>query len=153
VGLESKEVHMKPAYEGNRFEALKVQYETQASLLRYLTDVDLRIFTGYISMQIVFGGWLSQSHTRNLAVGLGLSIIDFTLSGVAAWLLHNNLRRRKEVAATVWNLNKALGYREEDIYLEGEPLNTPSEFRPWWWGYFAGIAAGWVGVLAIIWGG
>ncbi len=141
---------IQPAYQGHEFEALKLRYEDHVELLRTLTALDLQIFTGYITVQVVLGGWLTQYPVRDILLKIGLVLIDLTLSGVAGWLLYNNYKRRTEVVGTIKNLNDALGFTKPDIYLQGKAINAPTTFRPWVYGYLVGVVAGAVGVGLII---
>ena len=148
----NRKARVSPVYEGHEFEALKLQYETQTSLLRTLTDIDLRIFTGYITVQLLLGGWLTQYLLCSLWLRIGILVIDLTLCGIAAWLLNNNYMRRREVSATVRNLNEALGYTDPDIYLQGKALNAATVFRPWVHGYRVGIITAAIAIIVIIFG-
>ena len=139
-----------PAYKGHEFEVLKLQFETQTSLLRNLTDIDLRIFTGYITLQLILGSWLSENPLQNLWLMIGILVLNLTLTSIAFWLLSNSYKRRKEVAATIKNLNEALGLLESGIYLQDKAINTPTLFRPWVYGYHIGLIVGFIGIALII---
>ena len=139
-----------PAYKNHEFEVLKLQFETQTSLLRNLTDIDLRIFTGYITLQLILGGWLSENPLQNLWLMIGILILNFTLTAIAFWLLRNSYKRRKEVAATIQNLNEALGLLTPGIYLRDKAINTHTMFRPWVYGYHIGLIIGFFGIALII---
>ena len=139
-----------PAYKTHEFEVLKLQFETQTSLLRNLTDIDLRIFTGYITLQLILGGWLSENPLQNLWLMIGILILNFTLTSIAFWLLGNSYKRRREVATTIQNLNEALGLLTSGIYLKNKAINTPTLFRPWVYGYQIGLIIGFFGIALII---
>ena len=141
---------VQPVYQGHEFEALKLRYEDQVTLLRTLTALDLQIFTGYITIQTVLGGWLTQYPVSSILLKIGLLFIDLTLSGVAGWLLYNDYKRRIEVVATIKNLNEALGYTKPNIYLQGKAINATTKFRPWVYGYIVGVVTGALGVSLII---
>lgn len=147
---KSESLKFIPAYKGHEFDALKLQFETQTLLLRTLTDIDLRIFTGYITVQLLLGGWLSRYSPQNLWLKMGIFVIDLTLTGIAYWLLNNNYMRRKEAATTVGNLNEALGFMEPGIYIQGKAVNAPTSFRPWVYGYRIGLLAGVIGIMFIL---
>ena len=80
-----------------KFEALKLSYTTQTELLHRLTQIDLRIFSGYISVQLIFGGWSAKNPINSLPAQFGILLINVALTIVACGLLHNNYLRRKEV--------------------------------------------------------
>ena len=141
---------IQPFYQGHEFEALKLRYEDQVELLRTMTTLDHQVFTGYMTIQLVLGGWLTQYPVGDTLLKLGLFFIDLTLSGVAGWFLYNNYRRRTEVVRTVKNLNDALGFTEPNIYLQDRAINAPTIFRPWVYGYLVGVVTGALGVSLII---
>ncbi|MCI0389513.1 MAG: hypothetical protein MOB07_12220 [Acidobacteria bacterium] len=139
-----------PVYKTHAFDALKANFESQVGLLRMMTQIDLQIFTGYITLQLALGGWLSTHTLKNWWLRIGMLLIDLGFSGIASKLLYNNYRRRKEVATTVANLNEALGFTEKGIYIEDKTINSPTVFRPWFWWYFVGIGICLLGILFII---
>ena len=145
---------MSKHYKNHEFEALRCRFENQTEQLYRMTLIDLRIFTGYITLQLALGAWTATHHAAigSLTVRVGLLIIDLALAVIAAALLYNNYRRRTEVVGTVKNCNKALGYEDEGVYLEGSPLNAHTKFRPWAGWYFAGIVAGFTGVAMVLFG-
>lgn len=139
-------------YVTHEFEALKARSENQTELLHRMTLIDLRVFTGFITLQLALGAWIATHHAdmSSLTVRVGLLVIDLSLAVIATALLYNNFKRRKEVVGTVKNCNKALGYEESGVYLEGIPLNSKAVFRPWVGWYFAGIVAGFVGFVIVL---
>ncbi|EJS9609378.1 hypothetical protein BBM40_21510 [Vibrio parahaemolyticus] len=144
--------------EGNKYDALKLRFTDQVSLLVKITELDLKIFSGYITVQLALGAWLITKSSflpvdtcqRILSI-IGLLIIDTVLSGIAATLLYNNYMRRREIIATVKNLNSALGYNQRGVYIES-PINAETKFRPWWWSYLLGIFCGYVGIAVVLFG-
>ena len=144
--------HCGPIYKGNEFEALKLAYQAQTELLRYQTQIDLRILAGYFTAQFVFGGWLAGHRPHSLSATIGLLIIDVTMAFIAAWLLYHNFRRRREVSATVHNINDALGFTISGAYLPGKSIQEQAPFRTFIWIYLAlifitTIGIGFVGLL------
>ena len=128
---------------GHEFEALKCRFENQTEHLYRLTTIDLRAFSGHVSVQLALTAWLA-THQKDLAgeaARIGVMVVDLVLASVAGVLLYNNFRRRKEVAGTVRRCNEALGYETEGVYLEGRKLNHPTDFWPWGKVYFVGLAA------------
>ncbi len=90
-----------PSYIGHEFEALRVTYEQQVQNLRAMTDIDLQVFTGIMTVQLVLGGWDAEHPLGNFWLKFGFLTIDVTVVFVAAALLVNNYRRRKEVVETL----------------------------------------------------
>ena len=66
---------MNPAYEGNEFEALKVRYEDQVKLLRFMTQIDLRIFSGYMTLQLALAAWLAANPPSGIFATIGILIV------------------------------------------------------------------------------
>ncbi len=136
--------------ETQKFEALKLRYSDQVELLREMTRIDLKIFIGYLTLQLAFGGWLSTHIFDNIIIKIGLLLIDLSLAGITSKLLYNNFRRRKEVAQTVRNLNEALNFNRVSYYLPDLKINSTTIFRPWWYWLLIGIIIGFLGVVLII---
>lgn len=141
---------MRP-YENNEFEAVKLRFESQTELLHRLTQIDLRVFSGFITLQLVLGAWLA-THGGDLIseLKLGLGVIDGGMAFVVYSLLHNNALRRNEVVENLENCKVSLGYNTPGVYLEGKALDTEMEFRPWKYYYYVGIAVSLVGVFLVL---
>lgn len=137
-------------FEGHEFDALKLRYEDQVELLRYLTQFDFRIFTAFFAVQLAMGGWLAAHPAPTQAVQCGLATIDVVLAALSVKLLHNQHCRRQEVQATIKNINTALGFNEIGIYLEGQALNPTYERRLWFKWYALGVVVATTGLLVIL---
>ena len=138
--------------DGNEFEALKLRFENQTELLYRMTLIDLRIFSGLITLQLAFGAWLANKDGIALSMlsKLGLLAIDASLTCVAMAMLYNNSKRRVEVKSTVINCAKALGYKEPGKYLDNEALDVSFVFRPWAGWYFLGVVTSFCGVILVL---
>jgi len=135
----------------NKFEALKIRFLDQVELLHRLTMIDLRIFSGFITLQLALGAWLTTQQNMLFTLKFGLGVIDFGLAFVAYALLRNNTLRRKEVVGTVVNCATALKYKEPGYYLDGEePLDSKSKLRLWKGYYNFGILITLVGIYLIL---
>jgi len=77
-----------------RLQSITVGFNNQVEYLRFLGNIDLRIFTGYIMLQIVLAGWLSKLQSATYVLKLGFLLIDLSLSIVATFLLVMNDKRR-----------------------------------------------------------
>jgi hypothetical protein len=120
--------------ENQKFESLKFHLEQQTQNLRNMTQIDLTIMSGYMTLQIALGGWLvrpAQGIAAPFGVRIGLSITDLALAIVATWLLLNSRLRRGEVIQTIHNLNEALGYDEVGFYLPDRKINADTKTRFW----------------------
>ena len=142
---------MKKIYEGNEFEAVKLRFENQTEQLYRMTMIDLRIFTGFITLQIALGAWLATKGAGlSSELKIGLAIIDIGLTYVACALLRNNALRRKEVAAIVNNCAEALGYKTPGAFLDSGPLDIKMKLRLWKNYYYFGIFLSLVGILIVL---
>jgi hypothetical protein len=152
TSLTTQEAIMEPTYKGHEFEALKLEYETQIQLLRFLTNLDLRIIAGYITIQLVLGSWLLENPVTERVQIRGLLLIDFVVAVLAAILVRNTYLRRKEVVEVIKNLNDALGYNTPGVYLEDRAIHVPTTFRPWRGIYWTAITLGFIGIVLIMYG-
>lgn len=137
-------------YEGHEFEAIKLRYEGQVDLLRVLTGIDLRIMTGFITVQLILGGWVSAYPPDGIGIKTGLLIIDLGVALFAGSLLRNQSLRRKEVIATIHNLSEALGYDRPGSYLPNRAINAPTTPRLWFGWYIFGITLSVLGFCAVL---
>lgn len=135
---------------GHEFEALKLRYEDQVALLRSLTEIDHRIFTAFFALQLALGGWLATQAAVAERVQWGLASIDFTLAALSVKLLFNNHCRRQEVAATISNLNEALGFNAIGSYLLDRALNPEYKRRYWFKWYVVGVVAAYFGLMLVL---
>jgi hypothetical protein len=153
-----------------KFDALKVKYDDQVALLRFLTTFDFQIFSGFLTIQLAFVSWWSthaikvaelrfslyhyQIHwlpwQTAIAVKAGLLIVDGLLGFVAARLLHTNKLRRTSVVGIVRNLNDALRFNEAGVYLVDKPINVAHVYRPWAYWYMFVIFTSYIGVILVM---
>jgi hypothetical protein len=135
-----------------KFEASMMRFKDQTELLRSLTAIDLRLFFGYITLQLVSGGWLLGHEDVQWFAKLGVSLVDFVLSLIASRLLHLNYMRRAEVVDTLRRIMSALQFDKCNVYLQDKTLDPETTFRPWRSWYQVGIWVAFLGVLVIMWG-
>jgi len=115
--------------------------------------IDLRLFIGYLTMQMLAGSWFIANidKVNSFIAKLGLILIDISLAVVALILLHRQKLRRKEVVNTIRNCNEALGYQDEGMYIEGKCIDDPEmKIRMWFSLYAIGIIASLLGFIIII---
>jgi len=142
--------------DNNKYDALKFRMTDQVGLLVKMSEIDLKIFIGYITLQLALGAWLvtkqdllPSSEEQRLISLVGLFILDIVLAGLAGKFLFNNYKRRSEVVETVKNLNEALGYNKPGVYID-KAINSNTHFRPWWYWYLVGIISGVIGIALIM---
>ena len=87
-----------PVYDdpANRLEILRMGYQNQLEYLRMMSDLDLKLFTGYITLQIVLGGWLAKSPVEGLSIKVGLMVIDLAMAFIGIVAFRVNQERRAE---------------------------------------------------------
>ena len=136
-----------------KFDALKMRYEDQVKLLRYMTTLDFRIFGGYITLQLLLGSWLSQHPPAALSGRIGIAAIDLALMVVATVFLNNDYKRRTEVVATLKNIAVALRFSEENAYITPGALNATMKFRAWRFWYLFGIIVAFGGIMFLLFSG
>jgi len=132
-----------------KFESIKYRHEDQSKLLQKMTDVDLKVFISFLTLQLALGGFITQ-FSLELVSKYGLFILDISLSLVCTILLLNNYKRRKEVVGTIKNCNNALGYDLKDAYIKDEKINSKTKFRPWFWWYIIAITLSIFGILVVL---
>ncbi len=143
-------------HKGNEIEVLLTNLNNHVEHIRYLTQVDLRIFGGYIALQLAFAGWLIKNPVQGVSLMVGLIVIDVTISIIAATVLYFNYKRREEIVNTLENINQALGLNVEGAYIEGITINAKNivfaqkGFNPWLWLYLVGIGSINIGVILVL---
>jgi hypothetical protein len=140
-------------YRGHEFEALKMRYEDQVTLLRSITQLDAQLFTGYITLQLALGAWLSSHPITKLGMQIGLLLIDLVLCFITSKFLFSSHKRRLEIVITIKNICEALGFTEKGIYIEDKAINPQTRLRAWGYWYIAGAWVTAVGIILIIFGG
>ena len=154
VRPKHKETELKKAYEGNEFEALRIRYEDQLNHLRILTSYDLRIFSGFLTLQLVLGGWFAKSPITSVWSQLGIFAMDANLLAIAIGLLYSQYKRRLEVISIVQNISEALGFNESGAYLPDRAINVVGEnVRPWHRWYIMGVVTSFAGFCLVLFGG
>ncbi len=134
---------------GQRFEALRMRYEDHVELLRMMTGLDLRLFSGVMAIQLALGGWLATNPVANWIPLAGVIALDGALAFIGTVLLRNNALRRKEAVATLKNVMTALGFYRDSFYVRGITINAPGGFRLWGPWYIGGIVVSYVGLILV----
>jgi len=139
--------------EDQKFEALKLRYTDHVELLRFMTKLDVQVFSGYITIQLALGAWLATHPISGILPKTGIILIDIVLAVIATKLLWNDYQRRKEVVGIIKNINDALCFNKKGAYLPESPINVKTETRPWHTWFFIGIAVGVLGIIMVTFGG
>ncbi len=135
-----------------KFEALKLRYSDHVELLRFMTKLDVQIFSGYITVQLALGAWIATHPIDGNWPKFGIILLDIVLAAVASKLLFNDFLRRKEVVGIIKNLNEALCFNVEGVYLPDKPINVETKTRPWFFWFMLGILFSFVGIIMVTFG-
>ena len=131
-------------------EILTLAFGNHVQYLRWLSQIDLRMFGGFLTLQLVLGGWLLQyTPTRALAAS-GILIIDVMLAIVAAVFLIKNQKRRNREVTTIGNICEALGLTVEGVFLEKRKIMESPQSEPSLRLYLFAIATSVIGIALII---
>jgi hypothetical protein len=139
--------------EEQKFEALKLRYTDHVEILRFMTKLDVQLFSGYITLQIALGAWIATHPINGIWPKIGIILIDIVLAGIASKLLWNDYKRREEVVGIIKNINEALKFNTSGVYLSDSPINVQTKTRPWHKWFLIGIAAGVLGIIMVTFGG
>src|SRR5258708_24408070 len=97
----------KPVYEDNRCEILTTRYKEQAAHLRDLNQYDLRVFGGFLTIQLALASWLTIHAPDRWLARRAILAIDMALLTVCLMFIRANRRRRDEIRLTILNINAA----------------------------------------------
>jgi hypothetical protein len=118
-----------------------------------MTKLDVQIFSGYITVQLVLSSWIASHPINSIFPKIGIILIDLVLAGIALKLLFNDYRRRKEVVEIIKNINEALNFDTKDVYLPEKPINVETKSRSWFPYFMIGIIFGVIGIIMVAFGG
>ncbi len=57
------ELYMEDLLKDKKFEAVKYRHEDQAKLLQYMTTLESQLFRGFLTIQLIFGGFFDTDQT------------------------------------------------------------------------------------------
>lgn len=138
--------------EANKFEAIKYRHEDQAKYLQYLISMDFKVFSSYLTLQMLFGGFLIQQSITDCYFKLGLLLVDLPFPILTYFFIKNNCLRRLEVIKTIKNCNEFLGFEREGAYLKDKVINAKNDIKPWDFLYRMGVITAFIGVVLILFG-
>ena len=119
-------------YEKSSFEILKMKYQDHVEDLRFRTNFDFRLLSGFVALNLILAAWLSKNPLPTLYYKKAFSIFALGLCFSAFMLFQRNHRRRKIVVEIIMNINKAFKFSEEGVYFDGK-INTPENERTTYW--------------------
>ena len=119
--------------EPGQSEILKAKYLDHAEELRFRTNFDFKLLSGFVTLNLVLAAWLTQHPLATVWFKVGFAIFVFGISGVAVLLFQRNLRRRKVVVEIMHNLNDALGFDKDGVFRDKGPINPKSNLKTTYW--------------------
>jgi hypothetical protein len=137
----------------DKLERLKIAFDSQTEYLARLTNVDFKLFIGYVTLQLAFAGWMRSGLQGNTLsfIHVGLLLVDITIAVTTLVLLHKNHDRRNEEIEKLHNICEALGYCNPGEFLPDKALFGPkTRSRPSLNWYFFAIFAIWLGVSLVL---
>jgi hypothetical protein len=125
----------KHVYDGQKCEILLTRYREQAAHLRDLNQYDLRVFGGFLAIQLALASWFAIHVPNGWPAKIAILIIDLALCVICQKFLNSNKLRRAEIRTTILNINEAFGLYTPGVYLPGKAINPPPIDNPFAWFY------------------
>lgn len=141
---------MEPIYKDHEFEAAKLRYEDQVEVSRFLRTIELKVMSGLVTVQLLLGAWIYTHPPSGIWMRISFLTLDAGFAVLAGSLLWNFNRRRVEIVGTIKNLNEALGYEQEGVYLADKAINSPSVTRLLYGWYIFGIGLTFIGFCSVL---
>ena|SRR5579884_1722337 len=121
-----------PSIDQLQFDMLRLRYEDQAECLRDMLKLDIQVFIAFMTVQLLFGGWIADKAPGALWVRLALGAADFAVSWIAFAYFVNSSRRRDESTATIRNINEVLNFNVPGAYAENVIAINPEPIKIAW---------------------
>ena len=120
-----------------KFEALKLRYQDQSELAKFMKQNEQKLVFGFISVQFVLIGWFSkQQDSIELAVYISLILVNLIATTAATVMLTDYKRRRHEVINTIKNICNVFRFNESGYYSDGIRINPePPKLTIWAYWY------------------
>lgn len=131
-------------------EILTLAFDNQTQYVRLIDRDELRILGGFLTLQLVLGGWLSESPPTERSIAGGFFIIDLAFSIVAANFLRMNNKRKQRAVDTLGNIVEAIGFTEKVQFPVGRKIMEPPKSRTALSGHMIAIGASVFGIALII---
>ena len=106
------------------FEILKLRYEDQVALTRYMSMLELKVLFGYFASIAALVAWLTTKTNEKLSsVGYLAAIVVVVTVCVVLYFCQMKCRRN-EAVQTIKNLNEALGLNENGRFIRNKTINA-----------------------------
>ena len=146
----------------HKVNVLRDVYRTYAELLYNLTQIDLRVFGGYITIQFVALGFvLSEIPCVEPLDFVGIALMGTTITVIALNLIKLNFKRRYEAKIVMHRLNVSIGLKTKGFFIRNEKIyyslsekadnnEWGPDHRPWMDFYYIGIIIGFLCFLVVL---
>ena len=128
---------------------LKVRYVEHAEHLRSANMFDLKVFSSFMGVQLVLGGWFAEHQQAGVVPRTGVLAIDLALLIVAVAIIRSSRLRREEVVTTIRNINRAWGLYDCGVYLPDRAIDNERQIARFRW-YDRGCYLGWLGFAIVL---
>jgi membrane-associated HD superfamily phosphohydrolase len=124
----------KDLIEDNKFEILKMKYETHADDLQFRKNFSFKLCYSFMVLILVLCAWLTGTFKDGSIPVLKesekfvLMTVLLMLSVATCWTFHRDYRRRKDVVKTLQNIAKVLKFDNEQAY-SGIRIDPESTFE------------------------
>lgn len=135
---------------GNKLDILRIGFENQVQYLRMMSEVDLKIFSGYITVQLILASWFAKNPVSTISLKGGFLLIEFAFALLAINTFRVNQKRREEAVSVLKNLCEALGFTVRGVFLPEKAIQESVPVRPWFWLYIATVILSAIGVAIIV---
>jgi hypothetical protein len=119
--------------QSDQIDVLKMKYNDHTADLRFRTELDFKILSGFVTVDLVLAAWLSQYALDSWIYRLGFAVLVLAIGGVSAMLLIRNTKRRSIVIRTLWRINTALELTKIGAYLEKHTINPKANKKTTYW--------------------
>ena len=115
-----------------KIDLLKAKYEDHAADLRFRTEYDYKLISGYVTLNLVIGAWLAKNPLPSYPHKVGFTLLFIGLVFFVLGLLNSNLKRRKIVVEIMQNINDALDFDKEGVYRTGAVNPAANKKTNYW---------------------
>ena len=133
-----------------KIDALRIGYENQVGYLKLMSDVDIKLFFGYITIQLALANWIVTHPLETNSLKFAMLILDGSLAAVSCMLFWLNHRRRVYATKVLENFSRELGFLDTNNFEIETELQESPPVRPWFWLYVISVVVAAIGVCLII---
>ena len=122
--------HVRKNMDDKDLEILKLRYQDQVELLRFLTTLELKMIFGFFTVLGALCAWVLSKAPQQFDGKVHLCLIIAVSTICVIYYLYSQKRRRDEAVKTIVNLNTALGLYEVGRFIPDKAINPESGYKP-----------------------